>query len=125
MTLRIHINAALSIVGAMKRNLAEGRQGVYMVASLNALINAINSAKELDTNQDNAAVYAKLIDTAQNAREDAEVRNTDVANMTENINKIDEYVTEIARRANVGGRRRKTRKGRKGKKRATRASRRR
>jgi hypothetical protein len=48
--------------------------------------------------------------------------NVEATNVNENINKIEEHMNDIARKANVGGRRRgkNTRKGKKGKKRTTR-----
>ena len=124
MSLRTAIIAAQNFVGALKGNLTSGRTArqlrLDMGVGLHALRLAVGRARDADTNPDSAPVYAKLADVVEKAYRDVVSGNMDVANMTENVNKMEEYITDIARRANVGGRRRKTRKTRKGKKRTTR-----
>jgi hypothetical protein len=67
-------------------------------------------------------VHTKMIPVIMGTAQDVNRGNVEATNVNENINKIEEHMNDIARKANVGGRRRgkNTRKGKKGKKRTTR-----
>lgn len=61
-------------------------------------------------------VHERMMPIIMGLAQDVSSGNVEQTNVNENINKLEEHMNDIARKANVGGRRRKTRKGRKGKK---------
>jgi hypothetical protein len=121
--LRIDMGIARTAIAGLRSGVANvgtpaGKQD--FINNLGAIARAMDGVLQTRNNDPGIKeVHDRMTPIVLNTAQDINAGQVDATNLNENITKIEELVNEIARKANVGGRR-KTRKGKKGKKRMSR-----
>ena len=122
-----NMNAARNAVAALRAGVANlstpagKRAFIDKIGEIGRSMDGILQAR--NNEQGIQEVHTKMIPIIIGAAQNVNSGNIDPTNVNEDINKIEEHMNEIGRKANVGGRKRrnkKTRASRKGKKRMTR-----